>query len=171
MKNVRNIFGPTITVPGCYNYPNFNPWFPLITIRTHSSFSSTLRVKNPAGRENTCRSFRPNLKWHYQYLIWALLIQSFLKAFLIIWLVFSGQYPNSKQNSIDIRHECDTSTNPLGCILLQTRKLHERWTVNACAEHSAPNSWKVTSNNDNRISDNPNGCILSDWLKFIVFYM
>jgi hypothetical protein len=74
----------------------------LIAARTRSKFLGGLLVEGLPERGSLSVDSQPCLKHRYHNFIWAALIESSLKAFLIIQLVSAGECPGFKQNLMQI---------------------------------------------------------------------
>ena len=89
-------------IPNASNSHTFNCWFSLIAAHMRSRFSGVLLVEDLPERLSICTDSQPPLKLLYHNCIWALLIESSLKAFLIIGIVSVDECPSLNQNLMQI---------------------------------------------------------------------
>ena len=84
----------------------FNRRSPSIASRHRSILSNVFVVESWPKRESLSTEVRPPLKRLYHFFISVLLINSFPKAFCIIWIVSELVFPSWKQNLMQIRWSC-----------------------------------------------------------------
>jgi len=84
------------------NSRTVNRQFSLIVAWTFSTFSGVLLVEGLPKRRSLSTDSRPSLKCLYHNFIWASLIESSPKAFLIIGIVSADECPSFKQNLMQI---------------------------------------------------------------------
>jgi len=85
------------------NSRTVNRWFSLIAARMLSTFSGVLLVEGLPESRSLSTDSQPSLKRLYHNFIWASLIESSLKAFLIIGIVSADKCPSFNQNLMQIR--------------------------------------------------------------------
>lgn len=127
----------------------------VVTARTHSKFLGVQPAEGLLQSEDRFQQIPSHfsfLKHWYNNFIWASLIKSSSKAFLIIWIVSMNECPSLKQNLMQIHwsiclvienpmgKQCTTPLNGIHCWLSSSKG---EW-LHACAVTSPLTSSQVT---------------------------
>ena len=115
------------TLRSSSNSCTVNHQFSFIAVHTHSIFSSVLLVEGLPAHGSLWMDSWSSVKHQHQNYIWVSFLESSLKDFLIIWIVFMDKCPSFYHKLMHIHYEYNSHTDQEAAPSSHNGCQHQMW--------------------------------------------